>query len=337
MHIDIDAFFASAEISRNKELENKPVGVAVKLSGILSAANYIARQYGVKAAMHINKAKELCPELICIKADMNFYRELSNNFFSFLDFYLKKNIEIASVDECYVDITDILEQFNNNENLFVANLKYQIKKEFGLNVSIGISKNKYTAKLLSDNSKPNGFLSDNKVEVQDFKIDNMLYIGTDKIKKLNDNDIFTIRDFFDPINEHKIRNIISNIYDKIKYSFFSSDVIILENLNRPNALSKGYDFTENESNVEIIESILISLLNDLTFRINRLDFEYQTISIYYRIDKKISRISAQIDYTKSWLENLLDLFNSKWKNFNVNYIGVTLSSVIDKQEILFNI
>ncbi|MDE6289655.1 MAG: DNA polymerase IV, partial [Ureaplasma sp.] len=203
MHIDIDAFFASAEISRNKELENKPVGVAVKLSGILSAANYIARKYGVKAAMHINKAKELCPELICIKADMNFYRELSNNFFSFLDFYLKKNIEIASVDECYVDITDILEQFNNNENLFVANLKYQIKKEFGLNVSIGISKNKYTAKLLSDNSKPNGFLSDNKVEVQDFKIDNMLYIGTDKIKKLNDNDIFTIRDFFDPINEHK--------------------------------------------------------------------------------------------------------------------------------------
>ncbi len=339
MHIDIDAFFSSAEIIKNKELENKPLAVAVKVNnGIISSANYLARQYGVKAAMNISKAKELCPSLLCLKADMNFYKETSNKFFKFIDFYLKKNMEIASVDECYVDVTELLEKFNYNERLFASDLKYKIKKEFWLNVSIGIAKNKYIAKLLSDNSKPNGFLSDKDVNIDNIKIDNMLYIANDKIKQLKDNNIFVIKDFFNINNKKIIQEIISkSIYDKIYFLFHTNDEQITSNLNKPNSISKAHDFSQNESNTEVIESILISLLNDLIIKIDKLNFEYQTISIYYRIDKKISRISAQIDYTKTWHQNLMQLFNKKWKNFNVNYIGITFSSAIDKQEILFNV
>ncbi|MGN1277517.1 MAG: DNA polymerase IV, partial [Floccifex sp.] len=110
-HIDINAFFASAEEIRHPEFKGKPLAIGSKNKrSVISTANYIAREKGVHSAMPVYQALELCPELILQPGDFNYYRMLSNKFFNYLKRYTHQ-IEPASIDECYIDVTEIIKQY----------------------------------------------------------------------------------------------------------------------------------------------------------------------------------------------------------------------------------
>jgi DNA polymerase-4 len=156
LHIDMDAYFASVEEKNNSKLCNKPLIVSgMNSNSVVSTANYAARKYGIKSAMPVYIAKKLCPQLIIKKPHFLMYEKYHQEIIK----YIKKNysniIEIASIDECYVDISHLV---NNSNSPFSIAKKIQgdIFKKMNLPCSIGISENKFLAKMACKLIKPFG-------------------------------------------------------------------------------------------------------------------------------------------------------------------------------------
>ncbi|HSM64034.1 MAG TPA: DNA polymerase IV, partial [Gillisia sp.] len=164
IHIDMDAFYASVEQLDNPELRNKPVAVGGSSErGVVSAASYEARKFGVKSAMSSVIAKRNCPELIFVKPRFERYKEISSQIRSiFLEY--TELVEPLSLDEAYLDVTENKKGIPS-ATLIAKEIRDKIKEKTGLNASAGISINKFIAKVASDINKPNGQKTVNPEEV----------------------------------------------------------------------------------------------------------------------------------------------------------------------------
>ena len=122
-HIDLNSYFASAEILKNSALEGQPVVVAgLHRRSVVSTASYEARSMGIHSAMPLMMAMEKCPDLVVVQGDYSWYEELSQRFFRYLRRF-SNLIEPASIDECYMDVTDVIQQFKRP-----LDLAWQIQK-----------------------------------------------------------------------------------------------------------------------------------------------------------------------------------------------------------------
>jgi DNA polymerase IV len=155
IHIDMDAFFASVEQRDFPEYAGKPIAVGgSSLRGVVAAASYEARKYGVRSAMPVARALRLCPDLILVKSRFEVYREVSTQirdiFYRYTDL-----VEPLSLDEAYLDVTE--PKIGPPSALLLARrIKQEIKTETGLTASAGVSFNKFLAKTASDLQKPDG-------------------------------------------------------------------------------------------------------------------------------------------------------------------------------------
>lgn len=154
LHLDMDAFFTSVEQVDDPLLQGKPVVIGQSLRGVASAASYEARKYGIKSAMPIVQAKQLCPHAVFLPGRMSRYREVSRQVMDIIR-DLCPLVEQASVDEAYADISGTRRLFGPPENLALR-LKAEILSATGLTCSVGIAPNKYLAKIASDWNKPAG-------------------------------------------------------------------------------------------------------------------------------------------------------------------------------------
>jgi DNA polymerase-4 len=155
IHIDMDAFYASVEQRDNPDLRGKPVAVGgSRERGVVAAASYEARQFGVRSAMPSVTAKRQCPDLIFVKPRFEVYKAISQQI---REIFAKHTpiIEPLSLDEAYLDVTENLQDIPLARDVALA-IRARIKAETGLNASAGISYNKFLAKLASDHRKPNG-------------------------------------------------------------------------------------------------------------------------------------------------------------------------------------
>lgn len=155
IHIDMDAFFASVEQYDNPELRGKPIAVGSESErGVIAAASYEARKYGVKSAMSSALAKKLCPELIFVKHHFKRYKLISNCvrsiFYEYTDL-----VEPLSLDEAYLDVTEN-KKHQKSATLLAEEIRAKIFEKTGLTASAGIGVNKFVAKIASDYNKPNG-------------------------------------------------------------------------------------------------------------------------------------------------------------------------------------
>ncbi|TAW07093.1 DNA polymerase IV (plasmid) [Rhizobium ruizarguesonis] len=155
IHIDMDAFYASVEQRDNVELRGKPVAVgAAAARGVVAAASYEARRFGVHSAMPSVTAFRKCPDLIFVRPRFEVYRAISNRIRDILAEYTPL-IEPLSLDEAYLDVTDNLKGMEVATEI-AHEIRSRIKSVTGLNASAGISYNKFLAKMASDLNKPNG-------------------------------------------------------------------------------------------------------------------------------------------------------------------------------------
>ena len=157
-HVDMDAFFVSVEELSNPELRGKAVVVGGKADqrGVVSAASYEARKYGVHSAMPLRTAAKLCPHAIFVEGHPQRYRECSHKVFGILNRFSPK-VEMASIDEAYLDMTGC-ERLHGPALIAAHRLHDAVKQETGLNCSIGIATSRLVAKISSDQAKPNGIL-----------------------------------------------------------------------------------------------------------------------------------------------------------------------------------
>ena len=155
IHVDMDAFFASVEQRDNPELRGKPVAVGGSSGrGVVAAASYEARKFGVRSAMPSLTARRLCPDLIFVKGRFDAYREVSGQIRTiFREF--TPHVEPLSLDEAYLDVTDDLLGIGSATRIAEL-IRQRIKAETRLTASAGVSYNKFLAKLASDQNKPDG-------------------------------------------------------------------------------------------------------------------------------------------------------------------------------------
>lgn len=155
-HLDMDAFFASIEIVRNPALKGKPVivGGSLERRGVVSTCSYEARTFGVHSAMSISEAHRKCPQGVFLEGSYTLYREYSDKIMKILHSYTTQ-VEVVSIDEAYLDVSDIINNYDSPETL-ARLMKDAIFQKTELTCSIGIATSKLVAKISSDLNKPNG-------------------------------------------------------------------------------------------------------------------------------------------------------------------------------------
>ncbi len=184
IHVDMDAFYASVEQLDHPELRGKPVAVGGnEIRGVVSAASYEARVFGVRSAMSSVTAKRNCPSLIFVKPNFARYKEVSLAIRKIFHEYTDL-VEPLSLDEAYLDVTEN-KKGNPSATLIAHEIRQKIKDVTGLNASAGISINKFVAKVASDINKPNGQKTIPPEEVISFleTLDVKKFFGVGKVTK----------------------------------------------------------------------------------------------------------------------------------------------------------
>ena len=167
LHCDMDAFYASVEERDRPELVGKPVivGGSPEKRGVVAAANYVARKYGVHSAMPSATAHRLCPHGIYLPPRISYYAEVSRQIREIFERFTPL-VEPLSLDEAFLDVTGSEQLFGPAAEIG-QQIKQAVRKETGLVVSVGVAPNKYLAKIASDLKKPDGFMVVESEQVQD--------------------------------------------------------------------------------------------------------------------------------------------------------------------------
>ncbi|WP_417278750.1 DNA polymerase IV [Celeribacter sp.] len=169
-HMDCDAFYASVEKRDNPELRDKPVIVGGGKRGVVTTACYIARIKGVRSAMPMFKALALCPEAVIVKPRMEAYVSASREIRDMMN-ELTPDVEPLSLDEAFMDLTGTTKLHGHPPAVMLARLVKRMREELHLTGSIGLSHNKFLAKIASDLDKPRGFSIIGQAETMDFLAD----------------------------------------------------------------------------------------------------------------------------------------------------------------------
>ncbi len=166
-HLDCDAFYAAIEKRDDSDLIDKPVIVGGGVRGVVSTCCYVARTYGVKSAMPMFKALKACPDAIVVKPNMAKYAEVGRAVRKMM-LDLTPMVEPLSIDEAFMDLTGTARLHGAPPAITLAKLQARIEAELGVTASVGLSHNKFLAKIASDLDKPKGFSIIGKEETLDF-------------------------------------------------------------------------------------------------------------------------------------------------------------------------
>lgn len=166
-HLDCDAFYAAIEKRDQPDLEDRPVIIGGGVRGVVATACYVARTYGVKSAMPMFKALKACPDAVVIKPNMDKYAEAGRAIREMM-LELTPMVEPLSIDEAFLDLTGTQRLHGAPPAITMARLQRRIAREIGVTASIGLSHNKFLAKIASDLDKPRGFSVIGKAETTAF-------------------------------------------------------------------------------------------------------------------------------------------------------------------------
>lgn len=344
VHIDLNAFFASVEEIKNPSLKNKPMAVGGKNKrGVLSTANYAARKYGVHSAMPTSMALKLCPQLIVVEGDHASYHKYSNEFFSIVKEYLGEKIEIASIDECYVDFSDYKNKCEDPIE-YLKLMQQDIYSKLGLGCSIGLSYNKFLSKMASDMKKPMGFVVIRQKDIPSLiwplKIGDMHGVGKKTAPKLIEVNINTIGDLAKCEDDYLLKNILGKNY--IYYRDYARGIDNSEVAYIPldaKSIGNSTTYENNLENEEEIRKALKELSKTVSSRVvaqNMLGFVI-SITIRYSDFTTFTRsltLNEPICNDDEIYLKAINLFEKNYNNRPIRLLGITLSNLKDKKEIL---
>jgi DNA polymerase IV len=334
IHIDMDAFYASVEQMDNPELRGKPVAVGGEENrGVVSAASYEARKFGVRSAISGAQAKRNCPHLIFVKPRFDRYKEISKQIHKIFRDYTDL-VEPLSLDEAYLDVTNN-KKGNPSASLLAQEIRMRIYNEVGLTASAGISVNKFVAKIASDYNKPNGQKTVNPDEViaflEQLPIQKFYGVGKVTTEKMFQLGIFTGLDLkskpLDYLEKHFGKS--GSFYYYVVRGIHNSEV-------KSNRIAKSvaaeYTFDNNLSSeifmIEKLDKIAAELERRLkkhkisgktvTLKIKYSDFTQQTRSKtmpYFIADKALI------------LETVKELLYQERMKESVRLLGISLSNL----------
>ena len=337
IHVDMDAFYASVEQLDNPELRGKPLAVGGgAVRGVVSAASYEARKYGVRSAMSGPMAKELCPDLIFVPPRFDRYKAISKEirqiFLGYTDL-----VEPLSLDEAFLDVTENKIGFPS-ATIIAQEIRNRIKEKTGLIASAGISVNKFLAKVASDINKPNGQKTIPPEEVMDFleNLEIKKFFGVGKVTrdKMYRLGIFTGKDLKERNEEFLTENFgkSGQHYYQIVRGIQKSEVkpsrtqqsLAAERTFRENISSEIYMMERLEEIGQEVENRLANQKlagKTITLKIKYSDFTLQTRS--KTLEHYIRDKSLILETVKELL------FQEKMKD-SVRLLGISISNLNNK-------
>lgn len=331
LHIDMDAFYASVEEQDNPKLKGRPVIVGGKSKhGIVTTANYEARKFGIHSAMPIFMARKRCPHGYYVPPRMKRYKEESQKVFNILC-ETTQLVEQVSIDEAYLDI----EHLKENPVIVAENIKNKVLKETGLTLSIGISYNKFLAKLGSDWNKPNGI----KVISRDMipqillplSVKSVHGIGPKSAKRLNDIGIYTVEDLMGLSQEFLIE-LFGKSGREVYHRIRGIDNRNVETDRERKSLGTETTFSQDTRDKEVLKKYLYIFSEEISSGLQQKGLYGRTISLKLKYDnfKVITRsrslmegINSQ-DIIYDMGQTLLDEIELEQK---IRLIGLTVSNL----------
>lgn len=334
IHVDMDAFYASVEQLDNPELRGKAIAVGGgENRGVVAAASYEARKFGVRSAISGYLAKKNCPHLIFVKPRFDRYREISQRirtiFFDYTDL-----VEPLSLDEAYLDVTNN-KKGNPSASMIAKEIRQRILDETGLTASAGISVNKFIAKVASDYNKPNGQKTVNPDEVilflEELPIGKFYGVGKVTTEKMYQLGIFTGKDLKTKTQEFLTQHFgkSGGYYYHVVRGIHNSEV-------KPNRIAKSvgteHTFNENLVSEVFMEQKLEDIALELERRLQKKKIAGKTVTLKIKYsDFTVQTRSKTLPYfisDKSLIyETVKELLYQERPKDSVRLLGISLSGL----------
>ena len=338
IHVDMDAFYASVEQMDNPDLTGKPVAVGGNRErGVVAAASYEARKYGVRSAMSGKLAAMKCPHLVFVKPRFERYKELSDRikeiFYDYTDL-----VEPLSLDEAFLDVTEN-KVGNPSATIIALEIRKRIKDEVGLNASAGISYNKFLAKTASDINKPNGqaviLPKDAETFLEKLPIEKFFGIGKvtgDKMKEIG------IHNGYD-LKQYSLQ-YLTRRFGKSGLHFFNIVRGIHLSEVQPNRIRKSLSaentFDKDLSGESEIITALTGVFEELKRRISKTGIKGRTVTLKikfhdFTIQTRSKTFEQYPDAGKIW-ETVKDLLEQEELKKQVRLFGIGISNLNVEEE-----
>ena len=337
-HVDCDAFYASIEKRDNPKLKNSAVIIGGGKRGVVATACYLARIKGVRSAMPMYKALKLCPSATIVKPNMSKYRDASRKIQNLMN-QLTPLTEPISLDEAFLDLSGTKKLHKKIPAVLLAELSKKINQEVGISVSIGLSYNKFLAKICSDLDKPKGFSllgrGDSKKFLSSQPVEILWGVGKILKRKLNDDGIKTISQ----IEELGIKEVI-NRYGSIGSHIYSlsqgKDLRRVVPQRQIKSISHETTFENDISDKEVLEKKLWSLCEKVSKRSKEKGLGGQTITLKLKTKefKLISRsctIDEPTQIGELIFQNSKTLLDREDDKVKYRLIGVGISNLKDSE------
>lgn len=347
LHVDLDSFYASVEELRNEEIRGKPVVICVysgrsEDSGAVSTANYKARELGIKAGIPIKRAKRLAKDrdVVFLPVDMQYYREVSGRIMEILE-EESDTIQQVSVDEAYLDITGKASSWEEAQAI-AGRIKDKIKEQEGITCSVGVSFNKFMAKMASEHQKPDGLTVVKPQEAKEFLADmpvaKLHGIGKKTADTLNDMGIETASDLANSslvnLEEKLGKNKSLKLYERAQGIDDSPvEPTTAQQISRIGTLK------ENSGETEVILPKLKELIGDMGGKLEQKKALFRTVTLI-AIDTQLKthtrsdtvQQTDDIVKVEEIIKQLLEEFLAENSDIVLRRVGVRLSNLTYRKD-----
>jgi DNA polymerase-4 len=337
LHVDMDAFFASVEERDNPALKGKAVVVGTGVRGVVSAANYEARKFGIHAAMPVGRAKRLAPHAIFVPPNMSRYSEVSSHIMEIFR-SVTPLVEPLSLDEAFLDVTGAKRLLGDGREI-AKQIRAKVEASEGITCSVGIATTKFIAKLASGRCKPNGMLEIAEDRVLEFlhplPVNAIWGVGPKTNEELQKLGLRTVADIANTPRQTLIRALGEAAGASLYELSWGRDYRDVEPGEVDKSISAAETFDSDTEDQEIVLRELLRLTEKATYRMREKDFSARTISIKVRFAdfKTISRsktVPLAISATHEVFEVVKALFlGLKLDRARIRLVGVSLDGLED--------
>ncbi len=337
LHVDMDAFYASVEEREQPPLRGKPlvVGGRPELRGVVAAANYTARAFGIRSAMPTARAVRLCPQLIVLPPRGALYSSVSKQIHEIFRRYTPQ-IEPLSLDEAFLDVRGSEKLYGDAEEIGLR-IKAEILEELRLVASVGVAPNKFLAKLASDEEKPDGFTVIREHEIQQYldplPVSRIWGVGKVAQKKLNDRGIITVFDMRQTSEEY-LEAEFGKIGRRLWQLCFGIDNRKVISDSEARSVSRETTFDVDVTDLATLQSVALSLTDGVCFRLRDAGIKAKTVNLKVRFHDfstvtRAKSLDHATDCTLEIWQILKEMMQTLLGNrqFSVRLIGLGLSNL----------
>ena len=342
LHVDMDAFYASVEQRDNPELRGKPLVVGGTTNrGVVAAASYEARRFGVRSAMPIREALRRCPELLRVRPRMNHYQHVSRQVFAIFRSYTPL-VEGLSLDEAFLDVTASIALFGQPVEIAQA-IKSRILAETSLTASVGVAQNKLVAKIASDLDKPDGltvlYPEHYATRLDPLPVSVLPGIGRETLKRLAGTDIKTVRDLRQA-EDRILEPVFGRFTRKTRNRAAGIDHRSVTPSRAEKSISAEETYDADLARREDMERELLKLTERTTTRLRRADLAAATVQIKIRQSdfrtftrqRKVSPPANGTDQVFAVARDLLGAWLARNPGAKIRLLGVGGSDLVRAEQ-----